>query len=1286
MSEALDVLQFPLHGSRLIEASAGTGKTFTLALLYARLVLGHGAPGTAYCRPLGPREILVVTFTEAATEELRDRIRRRLVEAADYFQAPPTRAEPGPLHDLRADYPPKQWPGCAYRLRMAAEAMDDAVISTIHGWCNRMLLCYAFGTRGAFNRELVSDQTDLLAEVVRDYWRVHFYGVTPAEATAVLEAYASPTALQGRLQALLRRAGGLSYRGAKLQAGSLQCALAASVAWRAAQQELQALEQHARQLWQRHWPELEALLLALRPHLNGTRHRSTSEENFAGELTLLKGWAWGADLDANKLQNYAQGRFSFKKSARIQQEAAHPALRALADRFDREQQQAQRYAEPQPPLATSILAHALGWVEAELAARLQQRAELGFDDLLTQLDRALDPHLAGAHGERLADALRAEFPAAMIDEFQDTDPVQYRIFDRIYRVRDNAPATALIMIGDPKQAIYSFRGADIHTYLEARRATAGRHYTLTRNFRSTQGVVDACNRLFGFADEHPRGAFRFRVESDDPLPFVAVSAQGRPDRLSLDGQPAAPMTCWTLDLDGEDPLALGAYRERAAAHAASELVRWLAGAQRGSAGFGAQGVERPLRPADIAILVRTSTEAAAMREALAARHVNSVYLSDRESLFMQAEASDLLHWLRACAAPSDERLVRAALGTNILALPLARLAALQDDELAWEQAMQQFHELRQCWRRQGVLAMLRRLMEAFELPARLLQTTGGERLLTNLLHLAEWLQQASAALDGEQALIRHLAEHLGQEQEEHILRLESDAELVKIITIHKSKGLEYPLVLLPFICSWREVDGRINPVPYRADGEVLFESAGKKLFEQAWRAADDDRLSEDMRLLYVATTRARHALWLCVAAVKSGNAGKPQLHKSALGYVLGGGAPFAGTQAVAAALTALRGQTGAIAIAPAPVISTDVYTPAAGGALDPARCPPDLGLAPWWIASYSALRFGALADAATGDLTPDPGSAPAGPWGTPDTPAEAQALEEAEAAPAVLSTSAATAPVQGLLHELPRGSYYGTFLHGILEWAASQRWQDADGQWRHGFAAAAASARLREDMLARRCRLRGLQGWAEPLSAWLADFLTRPWRLTGLSDRHGGIPALTLAALAPQQVQVEMEFWLESHDVDVRTLDRLVCSCTLAGAPRPQAEDSTLNGLLKGFIDLVVEHGGRYYVVDWKSNWLGDDDDAYHPGAMRATMLEHRYDLQYALYLLALHRQLRARLPGYDYERHVGGAVYAFLRGSRSDSQGLFMDKPPLLLIERLDALFGGHGAHADALAPGAAR
>ncbi|EIC19901.1 exodeoxyribonuclease V subunit beta [Thiorhodovibrio frisius] len=1311
----LDPLRFPLHGQRLIEASAGTGKTFTLALLYTRLVLGHGLDGCAFDRPLVPPEILVVTFTDAATKELRARIRERLVEAADWFAAPAD-ATPADalLGQMRADYPPDAWPGCARRLRQAADWMDEAMIVTIHSFCQRMLKEHAFATRGLFQRELVTDQSDLLLDALRDYWRMHFYPL-PAEQIACIQAVVdSPEALYQKLGDWIKRPDAqLSHSGQPVLPEDLRAPLAATCDQRQREAAAAELEEPARARWREHRKEVDALLYEIRDHLDGRSYPKKTVESFGTCLAELAQWADGGKTP-DKIQRFAQEGFKFRGSAPVQQAPAHPAFQAIADwQAEVARVQAQSVA-PDPPLAPRLLAHAADWLSRELPRRLGQRAEMGFDDLLRDLDAALNPSTASLSDQTLAETLaatlRAQFPVALIDEFQDTDPLQYRIFERIYAqktdaVQGDAPhkdaqSTALVMIGDPKQAIYGFRGADIHAYLAARQATRDQLYTLKTNYRSTQAVVDACNRLFEHAEQHDAGAFRFgskEAPDDNPIPYVRVKAAGRADQLLLDQQPAPAMTFWWLDGENGGPLGSPAYREAMAEVAASEIVRWLQQAREDRAGFRTGNHWQPLRPRDIAILVRNRKEAAAMRDALAKRRVNSVYLSDRDSVFATAEAADVLHWLRACAQPRDEGLVRTALGTNTLALALDAFDHWQRDELAWEAQLERFRDYRQLWQHRGVLAALRRLMHDHDLPARLLAQPGGERSLTNLLHLSEWLQQAASNLDGEQALIRHLSEHLGEgdSSDESILRLESDAELVRVITIHKSKGLEYPLVLLPFICSWRPVDGNARSVIYRPDAsmeslERFIEVAGNKVFPDAWEQADDARLSEDMRLLYVAATRARHALWLGIAPLKNDSSKQPKLHRSAIGYALNGAQAFPTSAAVHQRLAQLTQGCDAIALLSAPEPDARCLTAEDDETLDPAREPAHRPFAPWWISSYSALRLGMSAPPE--DQEPAPGA---------ETANQETALEEAAldltqtlvpraepvggaAAQAQPPVAATASPAAGALHDFPRGSRAGTFLHGLLEWAGRAESSNSQSGLGRGFAAAAASPPERREMLARRCTLRGLQGWTDPLNAWLGAMLSRSWILPQDAGRPDSAPEppggktgseLVLAELSPSDVQVEMEFWIQTRSVDIRRLDALVQQHCLAGESRPTLHAGQLNGMLKGFIDLVFEHQGRFYVLDWKSNWLGPDNSAYTPEAMRGAILHHRYDLQYLLYLLALHRLLGARLPDYDYDRHIGGAVYVFLRGAGAPSQGLFTDRPPRALIEALDGLFAGRSA-----------
>ncbi|MFC3943649.1 exodeoxyribonuclease V subunit beta [Pseudomonas gingeri NCPPB 3146 = LMG 5327] len=1206
-------LAFPLRGSQLIEASAGTGKTFTISALYLRLVLGHGGEAAGFGRELLPPQILVVTFTDAATKELRDRIRTRLAEAARFFRDE-TAAPDDLIAQLRAQYSIEQWPACANRLDIAAQWMDEAAVSTIHGWCQRMLREHAFDSGSLFTQTLETDHSELLGEVLRDYWRLYCYKMQGDALNWVRANWGGPAALLPRVRALF---------GSDRSAGERQDDVEPAELIDACLRERRAALMQLKTPWKQWAAELREICLqgVANKTVDGRKMQARYFEPWFDKLT-----AW-ADDDTQEQLDIGTGftRLTADGLAEAWKGDAprHPGLDAMPGL------KASLDALPTPDAA--VLEHAARWVGARFEDEKRRRAEMGFDDMLLRLDAALQAD----GGERLASLIREQFPVALIDEFQDTDPVQYRIFESIYRIEDNNPDGGLFLIGDPKQAIYAFRGADIYTYLRARQATSGRLHTLGTNFRSSHAVVDSVNHVFACAEqrEQGRGAFLFRDGAQNPVPFLSVASQGRKEVFEIDGQPPAALNLWQLS--SEQPLSGAVYRQQLAATCASEIVALLNGGQQGRIGFSRDGQLKGVLPSDIAILVRDGKEAQAVRGELAARGVRSVYLSDKDSVFAAQEAHDLLAWLKACAEPDVERPLRAALACITLNLPLAELERLNQDELAWEARVMQFRGYRTLWRTQGVLPMLRRLLHDFQLPQALIARSDGERVLTNLLHLSELLQQAAGELDGEQALIRHLSEHLalsGQAGEEQILRLESDEQLVKVVTIHKSKGLEYPLVFLPFICSVKPVDGSRLPLHYH-DSEGRAQVSLKPTAELIAQA-DDERLAEDLRLLYVALTRAQHACWLGVADLKRGNNNSSVLHLSALGYLLGGGAVLGESTALAGWLAQLQQDCPTLAWGELPEPTDASFQPPRNQAtlLEP-LLPKRRAAEHWWIASYSALRIG-------DQLSSDSAEAPESP--------QAQKLFDDERldpdAPREVAASG------GDIHRFPRGPNPGTFLHGLLEWAGEERFT--------------ADRTLIEKAVAPRCNLRGWKGWIETLSDWLAHLLQVPLRLG--NDQ----PPVILAGL--DSYQVEMEFWFASHKVDVHQVDELVRRHTHGGVARAAAEPVLLNGMFKGFIDLTFEHQGRYYVADYKSNWLGADDTAYTEQAMAASILENRYDLQYVLYLLALHRQLKARLVDYDYDRHMGGALYLFLRGTRSPSQGAYFARPPRELIEHLDLLFQG--------------
>jgi exodeoxyribonuclease V beta subunit len=518
----LDALRFALRGNALIEASAGTGKTFTIAALYLRLVLGHGGEA-AFDRALTPPEILVVTFTEAATKELRDRIRSRLAAAADAFAGTEGEVD-ALLRELRASYPAKDWPACAQRLRLAAEWMDEAAVSTIHGWCHRMLREHAFDSGSLFSQTLEADQTELEHEAVRDYWRTFFYPLPPEDAACVAGWWKTPDALRFALRNLLPQAERLD------EAPEPATALREARVARA--QQLAEL----RGPWPSWCDALQALLdeAVEARKVDGRRLKRSDYQRW---LHKLRDWCAGTqpapDLSATAWHRLTHA--GLREAWRVPDEAPrHEALDALERLRER--------LGCLPECKDAVLAHAARWVTARMASEQHRRAEMGFDDLLTRLRDALR---RPGSGPRLAALIRRQFPVALIDEFQDTDPVQYEIFRTVYQGREDI---ALILIGDPKQAIYAFRGADIHTYLQARRDTAGHHTTLGTNFRSTKAMVDPVHQRRQGVGQHRSDRERRDHRTQQPEGQRGEDCDQHPGGrafLSREGLHAS-LKCWQI--------------------------------------------------------------------------------------------------------------------------------------------------------------------------------------------------------------------------------------------------------------------------------------------------------------------------------------------------------------------------------------------------------------------------------------------------------------------------------------------------------------------------------------------------------------------------------------------------------------------------------------------------------------------------------------------------------------------------------------------------------------------
>lgn len=1198
--QQLDARTFPLHGRRLIEASAGTGKTYTIANLYLRLVLGHGDSASAHPEPLSADRILVVTFTDAATAELRDRIRARIHNARRAFIA--GKSEDHFIQGLITDLDQHDE---RIKLLLAAERqMDEAAVFTIHGFCQRMLRQHAFESGTLFASELISDETSLLQQTAADFWRRHLYPLDKPMAKVSRSIWTTPAELLQSIRGWLGQAnldiirGQLPNSFAQLQSEYIDPVQKIKTAWIENQDQIEQLLRSA---------GLKKTSKAL-GRLNEMHQFSNSDSLHLSLGTQGDGWEV----------------YSNEKLVKDTTKAGTPPEHPVFDLID------QVSAQPltiKGAWEGMIKEQALMEIRHKASALKKQRHQMSFDDLLGNLAQALDKDVSGA----LAEAIRTQFPVAMIDEFQDTDPLQYQIFSTIYYgvSHDRQPAnnSGLFMIGDPKQAIYAFRGADIFTYMLARQQ-AQDHYTLGTNWRSTSNMVAAANAMFQQVDD----PFLYK-----DIPFLSVAASPRADNslLLLEGQPVPALQFWLLESGDSGIVSKSDYEEAMALATANQINRLLTDASLGQCVIKKDGKSTPLQAGDIAVLVRTGQQGKMIKEALTAQNIASVYLSNRDSVFACQEATDIQRLLTACLSPTDARALRSALATPLLALTAAALDQLNQDEDEWEQRVIEFSQYRETWDRYGVLPMLRQLIHNNQVAERLLTESHGERRLTDVLHLGELLASASQALATPHALLRWLGEHCqnpDSNADEQQLHLESEQNLVQIVTIHKSKGLEYKVCLLPFACDFRDTRQPLYHLEEQK-GKTLLDLSGDV---NALVLADRERLAEDLRLMYVALTRAVHCCYVGVAPVKKGRAGKnahTDLHKSALGRLISSSDTITSAE-LAEALNRLKEDKDYITVTAPPLDSMPGYLPPQDND-QPLADKTFSGFIQkdWWVTSYSALSR-----PAHGSHTPKTPNASNEQPGI-DIEVQAQAMEKPESTTEERS-----------IFTFPKGARPGTFMHTLFERLTPQ---NSTPEHMPGFVTG-------------QLQLEGYEAeWCGALVNMLNNCLDAP--LDGQQ--------MTLRGLPESSRKVEMEFYLPLAPLNAGSLNQLLIQHDVLSEQATPLSFSALQGMLKGFIDLVFEYQGRWYVLDYKSNWLGESYDQYSRDSMEQVMVEHRYDLQYQLYSLALHRLLQTRLPGYGFDQHFGGAIYLFLRGVQGNDperHGIYDTRPKQELIEAMDKLFAG--------------
>ncbi len=1167
-------LRVPLAGTQIIEASAGTGKTWTLTGMYLRLVLEQGLP---------PAGILAVTFTRAATAELRERIRVRLAAMLDLLEG---RATDDGLCRLVAARIADG--GLARRrLRMALHGFDDAAIYTIHGFCQRVLRDRAFGTGMPFETEILPDARAPIGAAVADFWRRRVVAAPGAEGGAETRSHEAfvawllghnitPESLQAWLAPLLHKRD-LRVDGPPGRAGSIDA---------------------SRELWSRlseRWcDERSDILALLGTGLRRNTYRPDWVRNWAAELDGY----FDADGDPlhppPHLDRFTPARL---EAASLKKPPRHEFF-TVAEAFLSNHEALLSYFEARlAALRTRLIAEVRGALEA----RSRETRVLTYDALLENLYDAL----TAKDGAALADRLRKRYPAALIDEFQDTDPLQYAIFRRIY----GDHANALVFVGDPKQAIYGFRGADLPTYLKARKDCRDIH-TLDENQRSIPGLITALNALFG-ASKHP---FRF-----PSIAFRPVSAADKPRRvLTEHGQAdAAPLRVFLCPA-GDKPVSKAETRSWAAATVAAEIARLIGASEAGRLSLDGAA----LQARDIAVLVSEHSQGTEVRAALAALGIAATQRS-KESVFHSPEAQALERLLLALSEPGRLGRVRAALASDLFGLAAHELAALEEDEARFETRLAEFEHYHTLWREHGFIHMFRRLVTEAGVAARLGSFADGERRLTDLFHLAELLHAASPRLHGMGAEIAWLAERRREAgtSEDAELRVEGDEGMVQIVTIHQSKGLEYPVTFVPFLWDGKSRAGQGDTClyhdPEENDRAVL--DLGSPRRDEAVRLAREEELAERLRLAYVALTRARHRAYLCFGRINGAES-------SPLAWLLCGidGGELPADPDIRERLRKLADRAqGQIRVVPAP---EPVARPAGGAST---------------VRPVAARRLRRPVPARRQPVSFTSLHGSGGEWR-----AELPDHDEGEA-------SGAAGQAGGGRFEFPRGAVAGDCLHAILE---RIDFSALPGLWTEVIGRHLAESHYPRD-------------FGPALAEWIAEVVSTPlW-----SDGDMGPPCL--AGLGAHTVLKELEFDLSLGAPDPARIGDIAAR---HGRTLPRLASGRLHGYLKGYIDLVSFHEDRFYLSDYKSTWLGASPSNYALEALDAAMVASGYHLQYLLYSVALHRWLCRRIADYDYERHFGGVHYLFLRGmqpgrtdERGRSFGVYWTRPPRALIEDLDAWLG---------------
>ncbi len=1170
-----DCVKTPLRsGVYLLEASAGTGKTFALAMLVLRAVTENNSE---------LERILVVTYTKAAAAELRERIRLRLLEARNLLEGREENYDQVLCEwfaGIETEELRKLYLG---RLKIALAEIDRLAAFTIHGFCQRMLQEQSVEANQLFDVELLPSLAGYYKRCSEYFWRREVYPLETWKCSLILEKFSEPAAL-------LKTSIKTTDRSIRLEPQPESM----NRLWTRLEASIAAL----RDWWQKNGAEFVIRMKHCLENDLKASDREKSQKALEGLILFCEGKTenFPARLECLLAENL-QGAINSRKIKKALQEQ-------YIQELSLPKQELARLLQDHRNLLIAFQIFALQEIQKRVDFCLEEEGVISFDQLVTTLSDAL----RAENGSRLKALLQNRFEVALIDEFQDTDSAQWHIFSTLFASKNHK----LYLIGDPRQAIYKFRGADIYSYFAACKK-ADYYFSLNTNYRSYPELVEGVNRLFlsrarPFLFEEQTVAYK-RVEPGlDGTTYLAdnkgtllpsfIYCLPEPFRNSK-GEIAAikPNLVDRMVLQDVVQECLNLLDTENGALCCNEST--------------GQVEKRLLAPGDIAILVRAHKQAEVYQKALVDYGIPAI-IAGKKSIFETVESRELLLLLRGILDFENMQSIKSSMIGSLFGYSGEQIYQLWRDEAAVARWYDCFLECNRIWYDRGVLQMLYHLVEEKNLFTNLALLPGGQRRTANYLHLFELLQEAENEGNwGPCQTLFWLQNSLNSDEKDEAfeLRLESDDDAVQIVTVHSSKGLQYPVVFCPD--SYKRSARLKHEKEFIScfdDGNVL--DFGSEKFAARKALARNEELAEELRLLYVALTRAELCCY-CYWADTSATKHTDKSFESALGYLL------FDSQNVSYAEQAERLRELGTVSTIADVDISGHYSSQLEYSEITLRKKSGRSLeTDYQVSSYSALAS----------------------LGEHDDLPHISKAESTEVLPNGLSAYAG----------LPKGAHFGNAVHDILEELTFQE------------IARGTESNMLGELVARKCAYYGVEADENLLVTMLSEVVRTPLSVTAADS-------FILAGLKEEHCVKEMEFYLHLEHFNISHINTILHN---EPAVRLLAEKQ-LQGYMTGFVDLVCMHDGKYYVVDYKSNYLGDSLADYSADNLLYAMSSHNYGLQYFIYSLVLHQHLQAFVPDYDYGRHFGGVLYLFLRGMHRSfpGSGVFSTIPDEKLINQLDLL-----------------